>query len=313
MIRLLSSAVVCCVTLSSCAKLGGDASAEKQEPNPFGPTGVPPQLRAGRSQGNAVTPGGNVKMGSLAAAITPEQNIVFTDPDNPDAVLPELATLLSAEKPKGPWEQSDTVALRRASREGKPVLIWFTDSQSSPMCKALDQELFKRPEFEQWASEKLVRLRVDSNERAAVNDPTISLDDKMTKETDVRTYVAKLKKRYKVLGSPTLMLLNPSGEVVGRYRGYSRGQADFTWGLLKQGEIVSQTAYKSWRSDLEKKGYRDWKDRKGRKVFAKLISYHDGEVALMEPDGLRSKTNESKLSEEDRSWISQQKAQRGLQ
>lgn len=311
MIRLLTCALGLCAALTSCAKLGKDPKTEP--PNPFGPTGVPPHLRAGNGGSNAVTPGGNVKMGPIAAAITPEEDIVFTDPDNPDASLPELATLLTPAKNRGPWESSDTIARRRASREGKPLLIWFTDSQSSPMCKALNEELFNKSEFEQWAGEKLVRLRIDANERAAASDPDLSLDEKMTKETDVRNYVINLKKRYKVLGHPTLILLNPGGEVVGRYRGYRRGDADFTWGLIKQGEIAAMTAYRGWREDLEKKGYREWQDTKGRKVFAKLLNYHQGELVLMEPDGTRSKTKEARLSDADRSWIGQQKAKRGIQ
>jgi hypothetical protein len=32
----------------------------------------------------------------------------------------------------------------------------------------------------------------------------------------------------------------------------------------------------------------------------------------MEPDGTRSKTNESRLSEADRSWLNQQKMLRGV-
>ncbi len=55
---------------------------------------------------------------------------MFTDPDNPDENLPELATLLAAApKRSGPWMESETLAKQRAAREGKPLLIWFTDGQ----------------------------------------------------------------------------------------------------------------------------------------------------------------------------------------
>lgn len=309
------------LALTSCAKLGlGGKKDAAEEPSPFGTTGIPPWMRASGPGGNSeggtpVVPGGNAPaVGKEPLNVTPEEDIVFTDPDNPEANLPELSSILAAPKRRGPWEESETVAKHRAAREGKPLLIWFTDSQNSPMCKALSQELFTKPDFEQWANDNVVRLRVDSNERASdfVKDPDISVDEEGTREADVRNYVKNLKKRYKVMGHPTLLLLNPSGEVVGRYRGYKRGQADFTWGLIKHGEAVSANAYKEWRAGLEKKGYREWCDRKERKVFAKLTGYSNGTLTLIEPDGTRSKTHENKLSDKDQAWLTEQKKLRGL-
>lgn len=305
MIRISACFAICCAALTSCGVVGKKETAE-EEPGPFGPTGIPPALRGAGNQGSLISPGGNTK---IRAAITPDSEMVFTDPDNPDAPLPELSSLLTPAK-KGSWEESETIARQRASREGKPLLIWFTDSGTgSPMSKALNDELFLRPDFEEWAKEKIIRLRVDATIRVEAE----SMDEEADQESRRKTYVADLKKRYKVLGQPTLVMLNPSGEVIGKYRGYKRGDSDFTWGLIKQGEVVSSTAYKSWRGDLEKKGYREWQDTKGRKVFAKLLNYHEGKVVFMEPDGTRSQTNETKLSAADRSWINQQKAQRGIQ
>jgi thioredoxin-related protein len=264
-------------------------------------------LRAGtKDEGTPVKPSG-----PAAVALTPEEDIVFTDPDNPDSSLPELSTLLSAApKRRGPWEQSETIAKRRAAREGKPLLIWFTDSARSPMCKALNEELLSKPDFEKWAAEKIIRLRVDAN--VQVDDPDLSLSDKETRLVDIKNHVERMKKQYKVLGHPVLVMLNSAGEKIGQYRGYKRGDADFTWGLIKQGEAASAHVYQGWRSSLEKKGYREWSDRQDRKVFAKLVSYSNGSLILIEPDGTRSRTHENKLSDIDRSWIEQQKKLRGL-
>jgi len=307
MIRPLTCALLVCAAFTSCSLPG---KKEKEEPNPFGPTGIPPQLRAKNAGGTPISPGGNISPQSLRPAITPDEQIVFTDPDNPDASLPELSTLLKTPD-KGPWEESETIARQRASREGKPLLIWFTDSNTSPMCKALDAELFNTPKFESWAKEKLIRLKVDANSSRKFENMTLGEQEDMNIRR--KTYVTDMKKRYNVLGHPTLLVLSPGGEVIGRYRGYKRGQADFTWGQLKQGETVASNSYQSWRKDLEKKGYREWQDTKGRKVFAKLQRYHEGEVVFLEPDGTRSKTNESRLSAGDRAWIAQQKTLRGIQ
>lgn len=298
--------------LASCAKLGiGGRAKPEDEPSPFGATGIPPQLRAkGTDTGTAVTPGGNAVPPSAGLNLTPEDDIIFTDPDNPDAKLPDLSTLLSAPK-RGPWEESETIAKQRSAREGKPLLIWFTDSARSPMCKALAQELFATPDFEKWAAEKLIRLRVDAQVRE--NDPNLSLGEKETRLVDIKDYVARLKKTYKILGQPSVLMLNSSGEVIGRYRGYKRGDAEYFWGRLKHAEVVSTTAYQSWRAGLEKTGYREWQDRKERKVFAKLTGYANGTLTLIEPDGTRSRTQEKLLSDKDRDWIAEQKKLRNLQ
>ncbi|QTN32623.1 thioredoxin family protein [Akkermansiaceae bacterium] len=270
------------------------------------PPGVGPPMTT--DAGSPWPAGGNQTPASIA--FTPQEDISFTDPDNPDAGIPGLENLMSAPK-KGPWEESETIARQTAAREGKPILIWFTDSARSPMCKALAAELFATPDFGKWAGENLVRLRIDAN--VTVNDPELSLDEKITRQTDLRNYVKRLKKRYRILGHPSVLMLNPSGEVITRYRGYKRGDADFYWGLIKQGVASSQAAYADWRKGLEKKGYREWEGHRGNKVFAKLASYSNGTLILIEPGGERYKTDESRLSKADRKWIAEQKAMRGIQ
>ena len=160
------------VALTSCAKLGIGGKTEPA--NPPSALRSPPASRPNSGQKDRMPARLSLPVETRADPgaplnLTPEEDIVFTDPDNPDANLPELSTLLTAPKRRGPWEESETIAKQRAAREGKPLLIWFTDSARSPMCKALSQELFSTPEFESWASEKLIRLRVDAN--VQVNDP----------------------------------------------------------------------------------------------------------------------------------------------
>ncbi len=313
--RLILLPLFLSALLPSCGVIGSSGKAEEEAAaKPYGPTGIPPELRSRASasvEGEAIIPGGNLPLQAPPADMTPEEDIFFTDPDNPSAIIPELATLLSAPA-RGPWEQSESVARQRAAREGKPLMIWFTDSVRSPMCKALSQELFSTPEFETWANEKLVRLRVDANTR--VIDPKFSQDsdDRMNREVELRNYVRELKKRYKVLGHPSVVVLNPSGEVIARPRGYKRGQADYFWGLIKHAEAVSSTAHQSWKAALEKKGYRDWSDKRNRTIFAKLANYANGELVLIEPDGTRSRTQEKYLSREDQDWIAHQKRLRNI-
>lgn len=303
--RLLTSPVWFALALASCAKLGG-GKPEKPD-QPFGPTGIPPQLRSKtEAEGTPVTAGGNVVPANM---FTPEQDIIYTDPDNPGAAIPELENLLANTK-RGPWEESETIARQRSAREGKPLLIWFTDSQGSPMCKALSEELFSTNDFGSWATENLVRLKVDD---LISKKDDLSMDEAETRRTNIRNYNIALKKRYKVLGYPSLIVVSPNGEVIGRYRGYKRGESQLLWGQLKHATAVSQESYKGWRASMEQKGYREWQGRRDVKIFAKLASYSNGNLILIEPDGTRSKTKESNLSDTDRKWIAEQKKLRSIQ
>ena len=272
------------------------------------PPGVGPKIRTPAESGVRVNPGGNAQILPLNA--TPQEEIAYTDPDNPDAGIPMLENLMAVPK-RGPWEESETIARQTAAREGKPILIWFTDSARSPICKVLSAELFSTPKFESWAAENVVRLRVDSSVSAVDDD--LTLDAKITRETEMRGYVARLKKRYRVLGHPSVLMLNASGEVIEKLRGYKRGDADYFWGLIKQNTIAARISSEKWRKELEAKGYRDWRGGSGRKVFAKLASYSKGTLILIEPGGERFRTQENNLSKEDRKWLADQKALRGIE
>jgi hypothetical protein len=288
--------------------LAGCAKKTEIEQGPAPPPGVGPPVRDAAPGGTAIIPGGNQP--SLPANVTPQEDISWTNPDNPEAGIPELENLMAAPK-KGPWEESETIARQTAAREGKPILIWFTDSARSPMCRVLTEELFGKPDFGKWAADNVVRLKIDAN--VAVDDAGLSLDEKITREARIKDYVKRLKKRYRILGHPSVLMLNPSGEVITRYRGYKRGEADFFWGLIKQGVASSEAAYDSWRKSLEKKGYREWRGKGGRKILAKLAQYSDGVLILIEPGGERYRTEESSLSKEDREWIGEQKKLRGIE
>lgn len=290
--------------LAACGTEAAKKKAASAEPNPFGPTGIPAGMRRNLEGGTPISPGGNSSNSVLDRHVS-EEHIVWTNPDDPDAEIPDLNGLLEDSNDGGVWRLSESEARRESKQSGKPLLIWFTDSASAygAESKNLDEELFLRDDFEEWASDHFVRLLVDQ-----------SVQGKTMRETDAkRIYVREIKKRYKVAGYPTLIVVSPSGEVVGRYKGYRKGRADFLWGQLRQAAQVSSNNHREWVASMEKKGYREWKDGRGRSIFAKLIAYREGELHLVEPDGQRFRTKESNLSAEDRGWIQREKEKRGIQ
>jgi thioredoxin-related protein len=294
--------------LAASGFLASCADKPQATASPFGPTGIPPELRKGRgAEGTAVTPGGNqaaAQEEALKKALNydPKTDLAWTDSDNPDAGIPELEEVWKGAGSGSRWLESETQAFREAKKTGKPVLIWFNDKQI-PASNTISTELLSTRDFENWAHENTVRLVVDMN-------PTGKDADEVFRRT---VHNRELKKKYNARGFPTMIVVSPSSEVIGRYTGYRRGKEDFIWGQMKQGVGVANENYKVWHSGLEKKGYRQWSDGKGRSIFAKLVHYKDGELVLAEPDGQRARTKEKNLSSEDRLWIQQQKAARGIQ
>jgi thioredoxin-related protein len=304
------------LSLANCSlmKLGkeetAEQKAEKQKAEmPFGPSGIPPQLRSKAPSMNAtIDSGSGVPASEVSVALANHptaNNIVWTDPDSDTAQLPELQKLLAAPK-REVWEKSEGLAKRMAAREGKCVLIWFTDSQRSPYCKTLSKELFGKTEFGDWAKEHTIRVIVDESALAPRGE-------KNNEEVIAKENVDAMKKRYKAIGNPLLIVLSPKGESLGRFAGYKTGDADFLWGKLKYAVNVGESNYGDWVKSMEKRGYRQWQDRTNRKVIAKLVSYYQGKLIFVEPDGNRFKAEESNLSDSDQSWISTEKKKRNIQ
>lgn len=275
--------------------------------SPFGPGGVPPHLRSGGMEdaGTPVKPGGNQEAQNaeiLSKLTHSDADLAWTNPDDPDAEIPEFAQVAPENADNLHWLESEPTAIRQSKKSGKPLLIWFHD-QTIGASATVNKELLSRSDFQAWASENTVRLVI--NARPEGKNP----DEKIRREFHNR----ELKKKYNARGYPTFLVLAPSsGEVIGRYTAYRRGQEDFLWGQIKHGTALAAEKQQAWRASLEKKGYREWSDGKGRTLFAKLTAYKDGELLLTEPDGERARTKEKNLCAEDQEWIKRQKELRGI-
>jgi len=283
---------------------------------------IPPHLRASGSAGEetatvikegqsieeAVMQGGGAGGRAFAEAggssgFARDEDMVWTDHNNPNAVIPELDQILSVREKPNDWGVSYQQARREASQSGMPLMLWFTNSQSSPRCKTLSEEILGDPEFESWAIENVRRVRLDAN----IDDSDYGLSQKDEIYVKRRDYLENLKKQYGVHGFPTVVLLGSDGEVIAKYRGYKKGEKDFYEGRLKLAVGQARRAHAEWKKKLENKGYRTWRNQKGQPVFAKLVSYRENLVTLVEPDGRRSRTDFGKLSDPDQIWLETEK------
>jgi len=109
------------------------------------------------------------------------------------------------------WETDFAKASTNASRSGLYMLLDFSGSDWCGWCMKLDEEVFSKPEFKKYANENLVCVMVDF--------PRQKKQDQKLKDQN-----AELGRKYGIRGYPTVILLSPKGDLVGR-TGYQPGGA----------------------------------------------------------------------------------------
>lgn len=114
---------------------------------------------------------------------------------------------LAAEELK--WQTDLPKAQEQAKKEGKMVLMDFTGSDWCPWCIKLHNEVFSKPEFEDYAKKNLVLVIVDFPR----NKPQTA---ELKKTNDA------LQRKYKIQGYPTVIVLNSDGKKAGEL-GYEEG------------------------------------------------------------------------------------------
>src|SRR6476661_672707 len=95
-------------------------------------------------------------------------------------------------------------AQEKAKAENKFVMLDFTGSDWCPWCIRLKREVFDKPEFATFAQQKLVLVEVDFPEQKMMAH--------LQKQAN-----AQLKKRFHITGYPTIVMLSPDGEQLGRF------------------------------------------------------------------------------------------------
>ncbi len=237
-----------------------------------------------------------------------DDTITWSDEENPEADIAFDPAFTEVKKPKGAWLDSYAEAKQLSARSGKPLLIWFTrNGQSpSPLCKTLKREVFDLSDFKSWSKENTVRLKIDLAGGGS-RGPGGEMGDSETRQ---RGYLDGLKKKYRVLGLPAVVLESPASGVLDQYRGYKKESSSEYLGQLKNTVLTHEHNYAVWKRKMSAKGYRSWKGKNEQVIFAKLLRYNKGDLLLVEPSGKKVRTKETQLSKVDRAWIEAAKARR---
>ena len=110
------------------------------------------------------------------------------------------------------WLDDFKKAKKEAVRKGRPILADFTGSDWCGWCVKLDKEVFSEKAFQDYAKKNVV-LFVADFPRAKKTDERTMKQNKELMET------------YGIRGFPTILLVDPDGEVIAR-TGYQKGGAE---------------------------------------------------------------------------------------
>ena len=99
------------------------------------------------------------------------------------------------------WEENLETALQKAKAENKAVLVNFTGSDWCQWCIRLSDEVFSKSEFEDYAEDNLILVRLD-------------FPRNIEQSAETKAYNNQLAQRYGVQGFPTVLLFNSQGQMV---------------------------------------------------------------------------------------------------
>jgi protein disulfide-isomerase len=108
------------------------------------------------------------------------------------------------------WLTDFSAAQTKAKTENKLLLLDFTGSDWCGWCIKFKQDIFSQPEFDRFASQNLILMEVDFPKKKTLPAP----------QTEMNQALAK---KFGVTGYPTIVILDPNGNVVDASAGYREG------------------------------------------------------------------------------------------
>jgi protein disulfide-isomerase len=111
------------------------------------------------------------------------------------------------------WQHDYNKAQEEAKANHKLLFLTFPGSDWCGWCIKLDKDVFSQPKFKEYANDNLVLVELD-------------FPRKKDLPTEQRKQNMQLAQQYEVLGFPTIVVLNSSGQKVWQFDGYFPGGPD---------------------------------------------------------------------------------------
>lgn len=127
------------------------------------------------------------------------------------------------------WEKDFTKATKKAKKEKKPLLLFFTGSDWCGTCKMLVSDFFNSEKFLKTKVNGFIFYKVDEPKNRDLITPQQRKDN------------LKLKSKYKIKGLPVVLIINSRGREIGRKKGYSFMFRDPTYHFNFIDDILNKT------------------------------------------------------------------------
>jgi len=124
-------------------------------------------------------------------------------------VLTAWLVMLGVQAKAVMWETDFAKASASASKTGAYLLLDFSGSDWCGWCMKLEKEVFSKPEFQAYAKTNLVCVLLD-------------FPHQRFQPPKLKKQNGELAKKYGIEGFPSVLILSPEGELVGR-TGYQAG------------------------------------------------------------------------------------------
>jgi protein disulfide-isomerase len=109
------------------------------------------------------------------------------------------------------WKTNMEEAMQIAKNENKAILVNFTGSDWCKWCFKLSDEVFSQVEFEKYAQESLVLVKLD-------------FPRSIQQTSETKMYNQSLAQKYGIQGFPTILILDSTGKLLAK-TGYQQGGA----------------------------------------------------------------------------------------
>jgi len=105
-----------------------------------------------------------------------------------------------------PWLVNMNDAQAQSVKDKKPILVYFTSSDTCGLCEQLETDIFSTPMFKEWAEKKVVLFKVDFSTLDQLPPGSQEQNTAMARSLKVSTY-------------PTFWMLSVTHEVEnGRFK-----------------------------------------------------------------------------------------------
>ena len=105
-----------------------------------------------------------------------------------------------------PWLVNMNDAQAQSVKDQKPILVYFTSSDTCGLCEQLETDIFSTPMFKEWAEKKVVLFEVDASTLSQLPAGSQEQNTAMARSLKVSTY-------------PTFWMLSVTHEVEnGRFK-----------------------------------------------------------------------------------------------